>query len=49
MIAFSGYDDPGTRDGACRAGARELVSKRGEPAEIIRAIRRVAGRGEARG
>ncbi len=44
VIAFSGYDDPGTREAARRAGAWELVSKRGEPTDIIDAIRRVACR-----
>lgn len=44
VIAFSGYDDPGTREAARCAGAWELVSKGGEPTDIIWAIRRVASR-----
>jgi len=44
VIAYSGYDDFETREAARVAGACELVSKHGEPADIIRAIRRVASR-----
>lgn len=43
VIVYSGYDDDRTRDAALRAGAWALVSKRDDPDEIIRAIRRVAG------
>ncbi len=43
VIAYSGYDDLATREAARLAGAVELVGKRGEPDEIIHAIRRVAG------
>jgi len=43
VIAFSGFDDPGTRQAVRCAGAWDLVSKRGEPNDIIVAIRRVAG------
>jgi len=39
VIAFSGYDDPGTKDEVRRAGAWGLVSKHGKPADIIRGIR----------
>ena len=42
VIAFSGYDDRATREAARRAGAWELVSKSGEPTDIVCAIRRVA-------
>jgi len=44
VIAYSGYDDPETMEAARAAGAWELVSKRGEPTDIIEAIRRVASR-----
>lgn len=44
VIAFSGFDDPETAEAACAAGAYELVSKSGEPSDIILAIRRVASR-----
>jgi DNA-binding NarL/FixJ family response regulator len=43
VIAYSGYDDPETREEAASAGACELVSKHGEPGEILSAIRRAAG------
>jgi len=39
VIAFSGYDDPDTKDEVRCAGAWGLVSKHGESADIIRAIR----------
>jgi len=39
VIAFSGYDDPETKDEVCRAGAWGLVSKHGEPRDLLRAIR----------
>ncbi len=42
VIAYSGYDDLETKETARAAGAWELVSKRGEPTDIILAIRRVA-------
>lgn len=42
VIAYSGYDDADTRAKAMHAGAWDLVSKHGEPADIIAAIRRVA-------
>ncbi len=44
MIAFNGHNDPGTREASRRAGAWELVSRSGEPTDIILAIRRVASR-----
>jgi len=40
VIAYSGYDDPETRAQAMGAGAWDLVSKHGEPGDIIRAVRR---------
>ena len=43
VIVYSGYDDPATRAAVRRAGASEVVSKNAEPADLIRAIRRVAG------
>jgi len=43
VIAFSGHDDPETREAARIAGAWELVSKHGEPNDVMQAIRRVAG------
>lgn len=49
VIAYSGYDDPGTREAARRAGAWELVSKHGEPGDIIAAIRRAGIEGRADG
>lgn len=45
VIAYSGYDDPATRERARCAGASELVSKNTEPGEVISAIRRVATSG----
>lgn len=42
VIAFSGYDDADTVAGALGAGARALISKHGDPSDIISAIRRVA-------
>jgi len=39
VIAFSGYDDPDTKDEVRCAGAWGLVSKKGQPEDIIRAIR----------
>ncbi len=43
VIAFSGYDDSGTKDEVCRAGAWGLVSKNSQPADILRAIRDPGG------
>jgi len=40
VIAYSGHDDARTRETARAAGACELVSKHGEPWDILRAIRR---------
>lgn len=45
VLAYSGHDDPGTCRQVRDAGACELVSKRGEPHDIIHAIRRAGGRG----
>ncbi len=42
IIAYSGYDDPETREAARRAGAWELVSKAIDPREVVRVIRRAA-------
>jgi len=44
VIAFSGYDDLATQQAAMSAGAVELVSKSGEPGDVIAAIHRVVGR-----
>lgn len=44
VLAYTGYDDPGTRCQARAAGACDLVSKRGDPQDIIHAIRRASGR-----
>jgi len=43
VIAFSGYDDPEMKDEVRCAGAWGLVSKNGQPADIIRAIRSAGG------
>ena len=45
VIAFSGHDDAETRDEVHRAGAWGLVSKHGEPREIIEVVRRVGRNG----
>ncbi|CAN5679367.1 hypothetical protein BH11PLA1_BH11PLA1_20280 [soil metagenome] len=42
VIAYSGYDDAETRAAVRAAGACELVSKTGDPTDLIRAIRRAA-------
>jgi len=42
VIAYSGYDDEKTKDAALLAGAWAFVAKRGDPNDIIKAIRRVA-------
>jgi DNA-binding NarL/FixJ family response regulator len=42
VIAFSGHDDPATRDAARRAGAWEFVGKHGDPMDIVLAVRRAA-------
>ena len=44
VLAYTGHDDPGTRVQAQAAGACDLVSKRGDPDDIIHAIRRASGR-----
>lgn len=48
VIAFSGYDDDQTRDEVRRAGAWGLVSKSGEPGDIVTAIRRATKSGPIR-
>ena len=45
-IVFTGHDDPSTITAAADAGAWGLVSKMGEPGDLIKAVRRVAA-GEA--
>ncbi|MEX2219648.1 MAG: response regulator transcription factor [Phycisphaerales bacterium] len=45
VIAYSGHDDPETKEAVRGAGASELVSKNGEPGDIIRAIRRAVNAG----
>ncbi|MBC7834134.1 MAG: response regulator transcription factor [Phycisphaerales bacterium] len=42
VIAYSGYDDAKTVAGALQAGARTLVSKHGDPSDILHAIRGIA-------
>jgi DNA-binding NarL/FixJ family response regulator len=49
VIAFSGYDDPETRADVARAGGWGLVSKHGEPRDILAAIRRAGGSGPVQG
>lgn len=46
VLIYSGYDQPKQVEEVIGAGAWGLVSKHGEPEELIEAIRRV-GRGEA--
>jgi DNA-binding NarL/FixJ family response regulator len=46
VLVYSGYDQPEKVGDLLGAGAWGLVSKHGEPEELVEAIRRV-GRGEA--
>jgi DNA-binding NarL/FixJ family response regulator len=49
FIAFSGYDDPQTRDEVLGAGACALVSKHDDPTRLVEEIRRVRGTEPAAG
>lgn len=43
VLIYSGYNDEETERHVAQAGARGLVDKLAEPADIIRAIRKIAG------
>jgi DNA-binding NarL/FixJ family response regulator len=41
VLAFSGYDDPSTKQKVFEAGAWGLASKNGDPRDVLEAIRQV--------